>query len=432
MKTVRTLSGIQPKRALPKTLKSKRFSRYFFPSFLAITLGVSSLLWWQNKPDTSGQLSAELNPAAAATAEAAPKPKTFTEYIVQEKDIPAEIFSQHAGYDNNDMSALLSAATEVYDLTHLTIGKNIRFYFEDEVDKKRATRVEYYKDTETIIAVKRTGDNFSVQQESIQYQVNKKTAKGTIGNFFYVDALEAGLQEATILDVGDIFSSAIDFTTEIQQGDSFAFVYEERSRDGSRQSDGKILAAKFVNAGETHFAYYFEHDGEGQYYDADGHVIQRQFLKAPLTYRYISSGFTGARMHPITKTVHAHYQIDYAAPTGTPVVATANGTVTSAQFEGGWGNIVRLTHQNGYTTHYAHLSGYAAGLKTGNQVKQGEIIGYVGNTGWSTGPHLDYGMKLNGNPLNPLELKQPKGERLPDSAMTSFEALKTEYNSSLE
>jgi len=151
-------------------------------------------------------------------------------------------------------------------------------------------------------------------------------------------------------------------------------------------------------------------------------------LKAPLSYRAITSGYTGARLHPITRTVTAHYQIDYAAPIGTPVVASARGRVASAGWENGWGYIVRLVHDNGYTTHYGHLSSFAKSISRGTSISQGQTIGYVGSTGWSTGPHLDYGMKLNGAPINPLTLVQPKGAPLDESNMDEFREFKNSYN----
>jgi murein DD-endopeptidase MepM/ murein hydrolase activator NlpD len=351
-------------------------------------------------------------------------------HIVAEGDIPAEVFSEHGGYDANDTAALLLASEEVFDFTHVKIGQPLRFYFEDGQD--RASRMEYDRNTEQMIIVERSGDEFNTREEDIVYDIAEETARGTIENFFYVDALDAGLSEATVLDVGDIFSFSIDFTTEIRQGDEFVFVYQKRKRDGKDAPDGYILASKFVNDGTAYYAYYYDNDGEGGYYDGDGHALERQFLKAPLSYRQITSGFTGARMHPITKTVTAHYQIDYAAPTGTPVVASARGTVVSAGWEGGWGYMIRMRHDNGYTTHYGHLSAFAKGITAGTQVAQGQVIGYVGSTGWSTGPHLDYGMKLNGSPINPLTLVQPKGAPLAEDKMNDFIAMKERYAAILQ
>jgi murein DD-endopeptidase MepM/ murein hydrolase activator NlpD len=346
------------------------------------------------------------------------------DYTISAGDIPAEVFNLQGKLDVNATTALLSASKDIYDFTNLKIGRVLRFYFEKE---DRATRIEYERDTERMIVVERVGDNFTVREEKIAYAVSQEIANGTIDNFFYADALESGLSEGTVLEVGDIFSFDIDFTTEIQQGDAFAIIYEKRTQEKKKAPDGKILAAKFVNVGTTYFAYYFDNDGKGGYYDNDGRLLERQFLKAPLSYRHISSGFTGARRHPITRKITAHYQIDYAAPAGTAVVASANGTVVSAGWSGGWGNIIHLVHGNGFTTHYGHLNAFAKGIKSGIAVSRGQLIGYVGSTGWSTGPHLDYGIKLNGTPVNPLKLDLPKGEPLSGEKIKQFEEAKKQY-----
>ncbi len=353
----------------------------------------------------------------------------FEKCTIAEGDTPAKIFQEYGKLDANDTEAILTASQDIYDFTNVRIGRDIRFYFDED---DRATRIEYDRDTEKMVVVERDGENFSTCEEDILYEVYVETAHGIIDNFFYADALEAGLSEATVLEVGDLFSFSIDFTTEIRQGDEFSFVYEKRKRNGKEAPDGNILAAKFINDGTTHYAYYFEKEGSGGYYDEEGRVLERQFLKAPLSFSRITSGYTGARMHPITKKISAHYQIDYAAPTGTPVVSTAIGTVTSAGRETGWGNIIRIRHDNGYTTHYAHLSGFAKGISSGAKVKQGQLIGYVGSTGWSTGPHLDFGMKLNGSPVNPLKLDLPKGNPLDADNMISFEEIKKKYEQLLK
>jgi murein DD-endopeptidase MepM/ murein hydrolase activator NlpD len=394
-------------------------------AYILMAFSVSKGFFWFK--ETLFQKKVQKIVIAEKESESATVPEKYTNvisYTVSAGDIPADIFSAQGKFDANDMTAILSAAKDVYDLTNIKLGKNLRFYFEKEA---RATRVEYDRDTERVIIIERTGDNFTAREEKIDYAVSQEIAQGTIDNFFYADALEAGLSESTVLEVGDIFSFDIDFTTEIQTGDTFAFIYEKRERNGEKAPDGKILAGKFVNAGTAYYAYYFDNNGNGGYYDADGRVLERQFLKAPLSYRRISSGFTGARMHPITRKVSAHYQIDYAAPSGTPVVASARGTVTSAGWSGGWGNMVRLEHDNGYTTHYGHLSAFAKGLRAGARVDQGQLVGYVGSTGWSTGPHLDYGIKLNGTPVNPLKLDMPKGAPLTEEKMQKFEELKKQY-----
>jgi murein DD-endopeptidase MepM/ murein hydrolase activator NlpD len=411
----------EPKKPKPRR---KIFHWFFLLIFLFITY--KSFFWLKG---VFGQrrvteISLVQKQSIETVSDPNAKYSQILSYTISAGDIPADIFSSQGKLDANDTMALLTASKDVYDFTNLKIGRSIRFYFENEV---RATRIEYDRDTERVIIVERAGDEFVVREEKIDYIVSEEIAEGTIDNFFYADALESGLSESTVLEVGDIFSFDIDFTTEIQTGDTFSFIYEKRTRNGEKAPDGKILAGKFVNAGSTYYAYYFGNDGSGGYYDADGRVLERQFLKAPLSYRRISSGFTGARMHPITRKVSAHYQIDYAAPAGTPVVASARGTVISASWSGGWGNMVRLEHDNGYTTHYGHLSAFAKGLRSGARVDQGQLVGYVGSTGWSTGPHLDYGIKLNGTPVNPLKLDMPKGEPLSGEKLPQFEETKKQY-----
>ncbi len=342
----------------------------------------------------------------------------ITSYTIAEGDIPADVFAREGRFDANEIAALIDAGKDVFDLTKLKIGQPMRFCTDTRTGE--TVRVEYDCDTESTIVAERRESGFAVRKDAIAYDVVERSVSGTIDNFFYVDAINAGLTEPTILTVGDMFSFSFDFMTDIRVGDTFAVVYEERLRDGTRGPDGVVRAARFVNDGTSHEAYYFEYDGAGAYYDGDGHKLERQFLQAPLSYRRITSGFTGARRHPITKRVSAHYQIDYAAPTGTPVVATAEGTVSSAGWEGGWGNMIRLTHANGYTTHYGHLSAIAKNIRSGAHVSRGDVIGFVGSTGWSTGPHLDYGMKKNGTPVNPMKLEQPKGDPLDSAAREAF------------
>lgn len=351
-------------------------------------------------------------------------------YTISEGDIPASIFSDHGQMDFDATQALVEAGGDLFDYTHVGIGHEIRFFFDEASDDLE--RIEYDRNNETMIVADVENESYSVHEEDIPYDVEDFFVTDTIEDFLYVDALDAGLSERTVLSLGDIFSFDVDFTTEIKVGDEYAVAYQKRWRDGEEAPDGKILAAKYVNDGSPYYAYYF-HDGDtAGYFDGEGRELKKQFLRAPLSYRRISSGYTGARLHPITKTVSAHHQIDYAAASGTPVVATADGRVASVGWEGGWGRMVRLRHDNGYTTHYAHLSGFADGVTEGAQVEQGQLVGFVGSTGWSTGPHLDYGMRHNGSPVNPLALKLPKGDPLPEDKMAAFEEMKEKYRELLQ
>ena len=404
--------------------KKKKMPRIILS--VVIILIVYGLFHWFYKPKDA-LLEKKEEAIVTNTNEQNPPEKSaekVVNYTVADGDIPADVFSAQGKFDTNDTAALLLAAKDVYDLANIKIGQNIRFYFDQE---ERAKRLEYDRNTESLIIAERDGDDFKVREEKIAYEVSQKVVSATIKNFLYMDALAVGLSEATVLELGDVFAFNIDFTTEIMEGDQFMVVYEKRTREGKDAPDGRILGAKFINQGESHYAYYFDNDGSGGYYDAEGHLLERQFLKAPLSYRRISSGYTGSRRNPIIRKITAHYQIDYAAPKGTPIVSTARGTVTSAGWEGGWGNMVRIRHDNGYTTHYGHLSGFAKGIRSGSSVSQGQLVGFVGSTGWSTGPHLDYGMRINGAPVNPLNLKLPKGAPLGENKMGAFENVKNQY-----
>ncbi|HPN54982.1 MAG TPA: peptidoglycan DD-metalloendopeptidase family protein [Candidatus Moranbacteria bacterium] len=385
---------------------------------------------WRHKSKKTIPISIN-NQTAETQAESLPQ---FNENVVShticEGDIPAEVFAEYGKLDANDTANLLDAAKDVYDFTNIKIGQNLDFVFCE--DGEKIEKIRYYPDSENMIVAEADGKNFKVKKENIPYAVSEETLNVEIDEFLYKDAIDAGLSEASILEAADVFSFDIDFNTEIQAGDKMKVIYEKRTLQGKPAPNGKIIAAKFVNSGQEYFAYSFESNGKFGHYDAEGHELMRQFLRAPLSYRRISSGYTSARINPITRTISAHYQIDYAAPSGTPVVTTANGTVVSAGWEGGWGNMVRIKHENGFTTHYGHLSAYGKGIKSGTAVSQGQVVGYVGSTGWSTGPHLDYGIKLNSSPVNPLSLKLPKGNPLSGAEMEKFQELKRKYDELLK
>lgn len=421
------------KRQSLETKKSSFKMKIFFGLFIFFSSFIffKGVFWLKNKLSSEKAVEIPTNQEVVEIQKKEEEKEKFNTYIISEGDIPAEVFGRGGKFDANDMEKILSSSKDIYDFTNIKIGQKLRFYFDKEKEEK-ANRIEYDQNTEDYIIIERNGNEFSARKEKIAYEVSQEIARGKIDNFFYADALDAGIQEATVLEVGDIFSFDIDFTTEIQKDDEFVIIYEKRSLNDEEAPDGKILAAKFVNVGQSFYAYFFDNDGNGGYYDAEGRVLERQFLKAPLSYRHISSGFTGARMHPITRKVSAHYQIDYAAPSGTPVVASARGTLVSAGWEGGWGNIVRLRHDNGYTTHYGHLSAFAKNIRSEERISQGQVIGYVGSTGWSTGPHLDYGIKLNGVPVNPLKLDLPKGQPLDEEHMKIFAEIKNKYTDLLK
>lgn len=224
---------------------------------------------------------------------------------------------------------------------------------------------------------------------------------------------------ARVIDFMDrVFQWQLDFSRQIQLGDTYRLALEREVRpDGSMRS-GRILAAEIVNRGRPLHAIWFDlhEDGTGGYYDLAGESLRRAFLKAPLEFRRISSGFNMNRFHPILQTRRPHIGVDYAAPTGTPVMATADGVVTVRGVQGGYGNLVEIRHSGGHKSRYAHLNGFASGYRVGDRVSQGQIIGFVGMTGLATGPHLHYELHRNGSPVDPLNVDIPAGDPIPADA----------------
>ena len=228
------------------------------------------------------------------------------------------------------------------------------------------------------------------------------------------------------LELSDIYAWTIDFFG-LQKGDSIRVYYDEQYVDTVCIGIGRIYAADFYHARRWQEAYWFEESNIHNYFDAEGNSLRKAFLKAPLNYKRISSGFTYARKHPIYKVVRPHTGVDYAAPTGTPVVSIGDGVVTMKQYKGGGGHTVKIKHNSTYTTAYLHLSKYAKGLAVGKHVKQGEVIGYVGSSGSSTGPHLDFRVWKNGTPIDPLKMQSPPAEPIPTQYKDTFTTVVENY-----
>jgi murein DD-endopeptidase MepM/ murein hydrolase activator NlpD len=231
----------------------------------------------------------------------------------------------------------------------------------------------------------------------------------------------AGLTDAIALQLADIFSSDIDFHRDLRRYDRFSVIYEMYYNHGEPVRSGQVLAAEFTNQGNTYRAVWFDYaPQQGGYYGFDGRSLRKQFLRSPLEFSRISSGYTNARYHPVLQEWRAHKGIDYAAPSGTRIRAIADGTVEFAGRQGGYGNLVVLRHQSKYTTWYGHLSGFAKALRGGGRVHQGEIIGYVGATGLATGPHLHYEFRVNNVQQNPLAIAMPAAAPITPDQRTRF------------
>ena len=270
-------------------------------------------------------------------------------------------------------------------------------------------------------------DSLTAWRDEKTVDIKTEHIEGVINTSLWNAIKDAHGDANLTMELSDIYSWTVDFFG-IQPGDTFKVVYENRYIHDECIGMGKILACYLNNAGSKHYAYYFEQNGNGQYFDENGANLRKAFLKAPLNYRRISSTFSNARKHPVTKVVRPHHGVDYAAPTGTPVVTIGDGTV----IEKGWdkkggGNYIKVKHNSTYTTTYMHLNGFAKGIQKGTKVKQGQLIGYVGSTGMSTGPHLDFRLNKNGTYIDPLKFQSPSADPVSDANKAAFEEVMKKY-----
>lgn len=343
---------------------------------------------------------------------------TKENYIISEGDT-FTVAMEALGISYSNALAMVAAAEGVFDLTTVKLGKEISLVFEDGVRK----RIEYEPNSEQVVVVN-LEDDFKTELKEIEYDISVERAEGPIASSLFLTMKDQGLPELLVIKFADVLAWEIDFATQVQSGDSYSVIYEKRTRNGEDAGVGDVLRAEFVNDGERMVAYrYVKPDGGVTYYSEEGKSLVRQFLKAPMSYTRITSGYSMARFHPVTGRTGAHRAIDYAAPTGTPIMAVADGKVTFAGWSSiGYGNFIKIKHNGIYGTNYAHLSRFA--VSSGDFVKQGDIIGYVGSTGFSTGPHLHYEVTVYGELQNPLEVEFPEGDPLPEEEREMFEAQK--------
>lgn len=290
------------------------------------------------------------------------------------------------------------------------------------------------EDSQESILVQKINGQFTAKVESVSFEKQIVFRSGRIESTLFAAADKAGLPDSIAIQLTEIFSSDIDFHRELRRGDEFKVVYEDLTLEGRSARAGRVLAVEFVNDNKPHRAYWFAPGGNRSpgYYNEDGRSLKKSFLKSPLAFSRISSGFTSRRFHPIQQRWKAHNGVDYAAPTGTPIMATASGTVKYSGWQNGYGNFVEIQHHSGYSTAYAHLSQFSKGLRAGKKVEQGDIIGYVGATGWATGPHLHYEFRVNKVPINPLSVEVAQAEPLDRWSFNHFKRVQMAFDRRME
>lgn len=324
------------------------------------------------------------------------------------------------GVDDPEAMSYLLQAHDVRSLYRLIPGRSVRAI---TTNQGRLVQLSYINGDGRQLEVNRTADGFEAAEQVPEFEPRIMQSSGTINYSLFGATDAAGLHENIAIQMAEIFSSDIDFNRDLRQGDRFSVVYEANYAEGEFIAVGRVIAAEFTNQGRSYRAVYFrDEDGRGGYYDPQGKNVRKAFLRSPLAFSRITSRYTNARFHPVLRKWRAHRGIDYGAPTGTPVRATASGSVSFAGIKGGYGKLVSLRHANGYSTRYAHLSRFGQGIRNGARVEQGQIIGYVGKTGLASGPHLHYEFLVNGSQRNPLQLALPPGPPITAARRDAFDA----------
>ena len=383
--------------------------------WLLLLLGVLLLLPLFLRPAVT---STEANMTAPATPQPPPVPEIRKEIIqgtIAQGDTASALLG--AFFSATEIHELGQLCKPVFPLSKLSAGQPYRLCLSDDSFE----RFEYDIDRDEQLIISREADNFTIEKVPIPYTTETVRVRGTIESSLFEAVTNTGESDVLAMNLADIFAWDIDFILDIRQGDSFQALVEKRYREGQPAGYGRILAAEFTNQGTTFQAFlYQDGDRRADYYDTSGQSLRKAFLKAPLSFSRISSGFTMHRFHPITKTWKAHPAIDYAAPPGTPIKSVGDGVIIKKGYTRGNGNYVKIRHNSSYETMYLHMKGFAKGIGQGKRVSQGQTIGYVGSTGLATGPHLCFRMFKNGAPVNPGKVKAAAAQPVTKDKMADF------------
>jgi murein DD-endopeptidase MepM/ murein hydrolase activator NlpD len=323
------------------------------------------------------------------------------------------------GVKVREVGGLIAAWGSLPELQKLRPGEILELIFTR--GSQRVEKVRYQNMHGQVFATTRTEQGWTTSRYAKPVVVTSALARGAIKDSLYQSAVDENIDFELALALADIFAWDIDFFVDLRPGDHYAFLYGQRFREGKLVGNGRIVAAHFHNGSTRHRAYYYQAPGKrADYYDDQGNSLRKVFLKSPLRYSRISSGFSKRRLHPILKIYRPHPGVDYAAPTGTPVAAVGDGRVISRRWKNGYGRFIAIRHNSRYVTSYGHLYRYASKIKVGSNVKQGQVIGYVGASGLATGPHLDFRMKKDGRFVNPLKNRLPAARPVPPNYLSDF------------
>lgn len=323
-------------------------------------------------------------------------------------------------------------ARPVYDMRYIKAGNNYTAFFMADSVSRRLEHFVYEKSLTDYVVVSLIGDSVGVRMFEREVTTTRRKETAHIHSSLWNSMVSNDLPVALSCELEDIYGWSVDFFA-LQPEDEFTVIFDEKYIDTVRIGIGQVWGAEFKHNGKRYYAIPYRIDGKVKYWDESGNSMKKQFLKAPLKYTRISSKFSNSRMHPIHKVRRPHHGVDYAAPSGTPVVAIADGKVIEKRWDSkGGGNTLKIQHSNGYVSGYLHLSGYAKNISVGTRVSQGQHIANVGSTGSSTGPHLDFRIWKNGKPMDPLKLPSGPTEPIPEANRPGFNLIKEKIMAELE
>ena len=332
-----------------------------------------------------------------------------------------------------NINRIAAAAKGTYDFRHMKVGDKYTIFEQTDSLGCHLRHFVYEKDRTSMVCVSMDeAGAIEVKTEEKEVTYVRRKVSGTITSSLWNCLTENNIHPALAVEIEDIYGWSVDFFA-LHEGDTFTTIFDERYVDGELDGVGMVWGSKFTHGGKDYYAIPFDQGGKLSYWDENGKSMRKQFLKAPLKFTRISSKFSNSRMHPILKIRRPHHGVDYAAPKGTKVWAIADGTVTAKYWDKkGGGNVLKIKHTNGYSSSYLHLNGYAKGIYVGKRVSQGELICYVGSTGHSTGPHLDFRVYKNGKAIDPLKIPSNPVEPIKKENLESFEVVKKKVLAELE
>lgn len=385
--------------------------------FILLSLGIFLFLSFLPKEKPSQEKKGVMPDKDKETS---PTPPLETNHILIKRGMTLTDILSPYHFSPKQIHEIRKEVQPVYDLSQIEAGKEMRVYC---LPDGKVQRIEYDMDDEKYLCIDIKEGNCQARLKKWPFQIKEKMIWGVIQDNLISAVKAQGEKVFLALSLAEIFAWDIDFYIDLQPGDSFKIIFEKKFLDEEFKGYGNILAAEFINQGKKFqaFRYTYPDNGKSDYFNFEGNSLRKEFLKSPLKFGRITSRYSHSRFHPILKVYRPHHGVDYGAPPGTPVQSTADGTVIFKGWKGGSGRMVKIRHRNDYQTYYLHLSRFARGIQRGASVKSGQVIGYVGSSGLSTGPHLDYRIKYKGRYINPLAWRFKPAEPLRKEFLSDFQ-----------